>query len=105
MLNNYQNSTMLPTPTLLAETPPPPYFAVIFTSQRTAGEIGDMDKWPGARLSLLPSSQVFNVESGLDPSSFGMAVSYWSTEEAIAVWKSHLDHQAAQANGKPPAAE
>jgi len=54
------------------------------------------------RMFELASKQrgFLGVESARDADGFGITVSYWSNEEAIAAWKAHADHQPAQEAGK-----
>lgn len=40
------------------------------------------------------------VESVRGADGFGITVSYWSNEEAIAAWKAHAEHTPAQEAGK-----
>jgi heme-degrading monooxygenase HmoA len=40
------------------------------------------------------------VESARSESGLGITVSDWTSEEAIAAWKAHAEHQVAQANGQ-----
>lgn len=40
------------------------------------------------------------AESVRGQDGFGITVSYWSSEEAIAAWKAHLEHKPAQDAGK-----
>ena len=40
------------------------------------------------------------IESARGADGFGITVSYWSSESAIAEWKSNVEHQAAQARGR-----
>lgn len=82
-----------------APTPQPPYYAAIFTSQRTAGDQGY-----GAmadRMLELASQQpgYLGAESVRDAQGFGITVSYWTSEAAIRDWKQHAEHQVAQAHG------
>jgi heme-degrading monooxygenase HmoA len=89
------------TPTAaLAKTPEPPYYAVIFTSQRTEQERGYGDM--AQRMVELASAQpgFLGVESVRGSDGFGITVSYWATEEAIAAWREHLQHKMAQEGGK-----
>lgn len=83
-----------------ASTPSPPYYAVIFTSQRTAVEQGYRDV--ADRMVKLAAEQpgFLGVESVRGADGFGITVSYWSSEEAIATWKANLEHQSAQEAGK-----
>jgi heme-degrading monooxygenase HmoA len=88
------------TATSIARTPNPPYYAVIFTSQRT-----DQDRGYGTmaeRMVALAAQQpgFLGVESARDANGFGITVSYWSSEESIAAWKAHLEHKPAQEAGK-----
>jgi len=84
----------------LAVTPTPPYYVVIFTSVRTEGDWGYGET--AARLEELAREVTgyLGIESARDADGFGITVSYWSSEEAIAEWKAHVDHQAAQARGR-----
>ena len=40
------------------------------------------------------------VDSVRDANGFGITVSYWASEEAIAPWKAHMEHTPAQEAGK-----
>ncbi len=40
------------------------------------------------------------MERARTPDGLGITVSYWSSEEAIAGWKAHAEHQLAQATGQ-----
>ena len=82
-----------------AQTPDPPYYAVIFTSLRT-----DFEEGYGAtsdRMIELAAEQpgFLGVESARDADGLGITVSYWESEEAIANWRRNAEHRVAQANG------
>ncbi len=84
---------------MLAVTPVPPYYAVIFTSTRT-----DIDEGYGAmadRMVELARGQpgFLGVESARGADGLGITVSYWSSLEAIAAWKAHGEHRVAQSSG------
>ncbi|GMK37358.1 hypothetical protein PCCS19_04110 [Paenibacillus sp. CCS19] len=85
----------------IAKTPQPPYYAVIFTSERTDGDLGY-----GAmadKMVELASSQpgFLGVESSnRDEERLGITVSYWESLEAIRNWKEHSLHRVAQERGK-----
>ena len=86
--------------TRFAPRPEPPYYAVIFTAQRT-----DVDAGYGEtadRMVELASAQpgFIGVESTRDADGLGITVSYWRTLEDIAAWKRHLEHAAARAGGR-----
>ncbi len=83
----------------LARTPEPPYYAVIFTSKRTAGDHGY-----GAmaeRMVDLGSKYdgFLGIESARGADGLGITVSYWRDEAAIAAWKRDTEHQKAQRGG------
>ena len=63
-----------------ANTPQPPYYAVIFSSQRTEGDHGYSAM--AERMVELASRQLgyLGAESVRDSSGFGITVSYWSDE-------------------------
>jgi len=84
----------------LSRTPEPPYYAVIFTSQRTDGDPG-YDAMARRMVELASVQPGFlGVESARGADGFGITVSYWSTHESIAAWKANAEHRAAQETGK-----
>jgi len=85
---------------VFANTPDPPYYAVIFSSQRSDG-----DRGYGAmaeRMAELAAEQpgYLGAESVRAADGDGITVSYWASEEAIAAWKRNAEHQVAQALGR-----
>ncbi|MEA2997451.1 MAG: hypothetical protein QOG74_3000 [Alphaproteobacteria bacterium] len=87
-------------PTGFAETPAPPYYAAIFTAQRTEGDHG-YDRMAGAMFELaLKQPGCLGVESAKSPSGLGITVAYFSDEAAIRNWKQDTQHLAAQRLGK-----
>jgi heme-degrading monooxygenase HmoA len=83
-----------------AATPTPPYYAVIFTSQRTAGDHG-YDAMAEKMLALAARQPGFlGAESVRSADGLGLTVSYWTDALAIAKWKANADHQVAQQAGK-----
>ncbi len=85
---------------MIAATPEPPYYAVIFTSQRTAGDQGYAAM--AERMVALARQQpgFLGVESVRDAEGFGITVSYWRDEASIAAWKAHAEHAVAQRLGR-----
>lgn len=85
---------------MFADTPEPPYYAVIFASQRTAGDLGYAAM--AERMVELAASQpgYLGIESVRDPGGFGITVSYWTSEEAIFEWRANAEHLAAQERGR-----
>ena len=82
----------------IADTPKPPYYAVIFSSHRTA----DVDGYEqtAARMLELAAEQpgYLGVESVRE--DLGITVSYWSDLESIERWKAHAEHREAQRMGR-----
>ncbi|HEY8961147.1 MAG TPA: antibiotic biosynthesis monooxygenase [Luteolibacter sp.] len=84
----------------IAKTPEPPYYAVIFTSLRTDGERG-YGRMAERMVELAAGQPGFlGVESARNPEGLGITVSYWTSEESIASWKTNADHQIAQETGR-----
>jgi heme-degrading monooxygenase HmoA len=83
-----------------APTPEPPYYAVIFTSQRTEGDNG-YEAMAQAMFDLaLKQPGCLGAESVRDPSGLGITVAYFTSEDAIREWKRNTEHLAAQRIGK-----
>ena len=90
-----------PQSTQLAQTPEPPYFAVIFTSLRTSGDAGYGEM--AARMLELAVTQpgFLGVDSARDTTTgMNITVSYWKDESSIAGWRTHAEHRMAQAKGR-----
>ena len=82
----------------IAATPAPPYYAVIFTSLRTAGD-NRYGKMAEAMEKLAATQPGFlGIESARD--GLGITVSYWASLEAIAAWKANAKHLVAQQHGR-----
>ena len=86
--------------TQFANTPPPPYYAVIFTSLRTDYQQGYAGT--AKRMVELAALQpgFLGAESVRDAEGLGITVSYWQDEAAIAAWKQQAEHRLAQERGK-----
>lgn len=82
---------------MLANTPKPPYYAVIFSSLRTEGDNGYGEM--AARMVELAQQQpgFLGYESARD--GVGITVSYWESEEAIRDWHANAEHRMAQERG------
>ena len=86
--------------TQFANTPEPPYYAVVFTSLRTA--INDGYDQTAQKMVALASGQpgFLGVESVREESGLGITVSYWKDRESINQWKNHAAHRLAQQFGR-----
>ncbi|WP_318512367.1 antibiotic biosynthesis monooxygenase family protein [Photobacterium leiognathi] len=84
--------------TLLANTPKPPYYAVIFTSVRTAGDNGYREA--ANRMIELAEQQPGYLGAESAREDVGITVSYWADLESIKNWKANTEHREAQKTGR-----
>jgi heme-degrading monooxygenase HmoA len=84
-----------------AQTPEPPYYAVIFTNQRVADAGADGYGDMANRMAELAAQQdgYLGAESTRDADGFGITVSYWRDEASIAKWKQNAEHTLARQAG------
>jgi heme-degrading monooxygenase HmoA len=83
---------------LIAETPTPPYYAVVFTSVRTGIDEGYAEM--AAAMDELAATQpgYLGVESARE--AVGITVSYWRDLDSVAAWKRVVNHMVAQRLGR-----
>jgi heme-degrading monooxygenase HmoA len=83
-----------------AQTPQPPYYAVVFTSQRSEGDQGYAAM--ADEMVALAASQpgYLGVESARGTDGLGITVSYWRDEASILNWKAEARHAVAQRTGQ-----
>lgn len=74
-----------------------PYYAVIFTSTRTAGDNGYGDMADFMEQLAKKQSGYIGIESAKQ--EIGITVSYWESLNAIHNWKQQADHLLAQKKG------
>ncbi len=83
---------------MIANTPKPPYYAVIFSSLRTDGDNG-YSRMSDRMLELAEQQEGFlGVESARDV--LGITVSYWKDQESIRKWKENAEHTIAREKGR-----
>ena len=82
----------------IAETPKPPYYAVIFTSERTEGDGGYSQM--SDRMVELVKEQPGYLGHESARNELGITVSYWRSLEDIKNWKNNMHHLVAQKKGK-----
>lgn len=84
---------------VVANTPAPPYYAVIFSSQRTEGDQG-YRKFAEEILQLAEQHPGFlGAESVRDATGRGITVSYWDSLDSVRSFKGEARHIEAQALG------
>ena len=83
---------------MIAKTPTPPYYAVIFSSIRTKGDNGYSEM--ADKMIELASKQngFLGVESARE--NLGITVSYWRDLKSIKNWKENTEHSIAREKGK-----
>jgi len=87
--------------TAFANTPEPPYFAVIFTSKRSASDDHGYAA-DSQRMVDLGSRQpgFLGLETARGADGLGITVSYWRDEASLRAWKRETEHQKAQRSGR-----
>lgn len=83
---------------MIADTPEPPYYAVIFTSLQSEDVQGYQEM--AERMEHLAKKQpgYLGFESARE--GLGIAVSYWKDQNSLSAWKANVEHQAAQKMGR-----
>jgi heme-degrading monooxygenase HmoA len=83
---------------LIADTPEPPYYAVIFSSLTT--EFSEAYTETAARMVELAALQpgFLGVETAHE--ELGITISYWSDLDSIKHWKRNAEHLVAQKMGR-----
>ncbi|MCJ8288776.1 MAG: antibiotic biosynthesis monooxygenase [Flavobacteriales bacterium] len=83
---------------MIAKTPLPPYYAVIFSSTMSDNHDG-YSEMADLMVKLAEQQDGFlGVESARN--EIGITVSYWKDLESIKNWKVQSDHEIAQQKGK-----
>src|SRR5271166_1306107 len=85
----------------LASTPAPPYYAVIFSSLRTADDAEDQAVM-AEQMATLAAGQagLLGVETPRYAQGVGIAVFCWDSMESIWRWGRHAEHRIAQQGGR-----
>lgn len=83
---------------MIAKTPAPPYYAVIFTSLRSVGDNG-YDQMSEKMMNLAQQQDGFlGIESVRQ--ELGITVSYWRDLQSIQNWRDNADHKLAREKGR-----
>jgi heme-degrading monooxygenase HmoA len=83
------------------KTPEPPYYAVVFTSQRNGADPDGYAEAAARMLELARQQPGFlGEESVRDADGVGITVSYWRDEASILGWKHHAEHAATRNRGR-----
>jgi heme-degrading monooxygenase HmoA len=79
---------------MIAKTPEPPYYAVIFTSIRTPDDNGYAEV--AKRMFDIASRQPGFLGYESARQDVGISVSYWASLEDIKAWREHPVHREVQ---------
>lgn len=83
---------------MIATTPKPPYYAVIFSSVNTENN-EDYSEMAEQMVELASQQEGFlGIESARN--DIGITVSYWKDLESIKKWKENTEHSFAQIQGR-----
>ena len=83
---------------LIANTPEPPYYAVIFTTVRT--DVDDGYLAMAERMEELAKEQEGFLGFETAREGTGITVSYWKDLDSIRKWKMNTEHLFAQGKGR-----
>jgi heme-degrading monooxygenase HmoA len=83
---------------MLAQTPEPPYYAVIFASTRKECDYGYSAM--SAKMLELAKEQLGFLGVDSARSDIGITVSYWKDLASINLWREHTEHKVAKEKGK-----
>ena len=83
---------------MIAKTPKPPYYAVIFTTIRTDIDEGYLKT--AERMEEIAKLQKGYLGIESVRSDIGITVSYWDSLEAIKKWKHNTEHTLARELGR-----
>lgn len=83
---------------MIAKTPKPPYYAVIFTSIKD----GENDEYNAMTDKMFKLAQEQDGFLGMESANekIGISVSYWKDVDSIKKWKENESHLGAQQMGK-----
>ncbi len=82
---------------MISQTPEPPYFAVVFTSEMSENHVGYSEM--AEQMAELAKEQIGYLGHESAREELGITVSYWESLEAIQNWKNQTEHLFAQKKG------
>lgn len=83
---------------MIANTPRPPYYAVIFSSVRTEGDNGYSTM--ADKMAALAENQDRFLDLESVRQELGITVSYWRDLDSIRKWREHIEHTEARNQGR-----
>ncbi len=83
---------------MIAKTPTPPYYAVIFSNLRTDTDAGYEEM--ALEMVRLAAEQPGYLGHESARSGLAITISYWESLDSIKAWKANSDHLLAQKYGR-----
>ncbi len=83
---------------MIANTPKPPYYAVVFSTLRTDIDEGYLET--AEKMEALAKLQKGYLGMESARNDVGITVSYWESLEAILNWKNNAEHTLAREKGR-----
>ena len=83
---------------MIAKTPQPPYYAVIFSTIRT--DVNDGYEETALQMEELAKQQEGYVGIESARKDLGITISYWKSLESISKWKNNFEHTKARNKGR-----
>ena len=83
---------------MLAKTPEPPYWAVIFSTLRTSDSVGYGAMAESMEALARQQDGFLGLDSARD--GVGVTISYWRDLAAIEAWRSNIEHRIARQLGR-----
>ncbi|KAA3613975.1 MAG: antibiotic biosynthesis monooxygenase [Calditrichaeota bacterium] len=85
---------------MFINSPKPPYYAAIFTSELKTGVNDDYSEMAEEMAALAEKQPGYlGIDSVRDADGLGITISYWQSEEDILQWKQNARHKVAQKLG------
>lgn len=86
---------------MIAKTPAPPYWAVIFTAVQSGKDVEAYESMAMRMVELAHQQPGFlGYESAQADGNAEITICYWDTEENIRAWKQNAEHLEAQRKGR-----
>lgn len=86
---------------MIAKTPAPPYWAVIFTAVQSGKEVDTYESMAMRMVELAHQQPGFlGYESAQADGHAEITICYWDTDENIRAWKQNAEHLEAQRRGR-----
>jgi heme-degrading monooxygenase HmoA len=86
---------------MIAKTPPPPYWAVIFTAVQSGADTENYERMAERMVAAAHDQPGFlGYESAQAEGNAEITICYWQEEAQIRAWKQHAEHLEAQRLGR-----